>query len=130
MATPNTQRVRALIDDMNAGNGQGYLEALAEDVRYTVIGSTSLSGTRQGRDAIIAELVMPLMEKLDGFVRITPQAIFGDGDRVCVQATGEARTKQGKPYNNTYCFVFRFRGDRIAEVTEYLDTDLVRSALT
>jgi ketosteroid isomerase-like protein len=129
MATPNTERVRALIDDMNAGNGQAYMEALAEDVRYTVIGTTPLSGTRQGRDAIIQQIVMPLMEKLDGFVRVTPQAIFGDGDRVCVQATGEARTKSGQPYNNTYCFVFRFRGDRIAEVTEYLDTDLVRSVL-
>ena len=35
----------------------------------------------------------------------------------------------GGRYDNTYCFVFRFRDGRIAEITEYLDTDLVRTAL-
>jgi ketosteroid isomerase-like protein len=130
VANPNVERVRKLIDDMNAGNADAYLGALAEDVRYTVIGSTPFSGTREGRDAIITQIVMPLMEKLEGFIKVTPQAIFGDGDRVCVQAKGEARTKDGKAYDNTYCFVFRFRGEHIAEVTEYMDTDLVRRVLT
>jgi ketosteroid isomerase-like protein len=129
MTNRNVEIVRRLIGDMNAGNAQSYLEALAEDVRYTVIGSTPFSGTHQGRDAIVAQIVMPLMEKLDGFITITPHSVFGDGDLVCVQAGGEARTKTGQPYNNTYCFVFRFRGDRIAEVTEYLDTDMVRTVL-
>jgi hypothetical protein len=129
MANANTAFVRKIIDDMNAGNAQAYLESLADDVRYTVIGSTPLSGTRQGSKEILERIVMPLMEKLDGFIRITPQAIFGEGDLVCVQATGEGRTKSGQAYNNTYCFVFRLRGNKIAEVTEYLDTDLVRSVL-
>jgi ketosteroid isomerase-like protein len=129
MSNRNVEIVRRLIGDMNAGNAQAYLEALTEDVRYTVIGSTPFSGARQGRDAIITEVVMPLMEKLDGFVTITPQSVFGEGDLVCVQATGSARTKTGQPYDNTYCFVFRFRDDRIAEITEYLDTDLVRTVL-
>ena len=35
---------------------------------------------------------------------------------VCVQATGEARTRRGQPYNNTYCFVFRLRGEKIETV--------------
>jgi ketosteroid isomerase-like protein len=127
MANPNTAIVRKILDDMNAGNAQAYLDSLADDVRYTVIGSTPFSGTYQGSQAILEKIVMPLMMQLDGFIKIVPQAIFGEGDRVCVQATGEARTKSGKAYNNTYCFVFRMRGDKIAEVTEYLDTELVRT---
>lgn len=129
MSHPNVERVRKLIDDMNAANAEGYLGALADDVRYTVIGSTPFSGTRQGRDAVVAQIVMPLMEKLEGSIHFTPLSIFGEGDMVCVQARGRAATKSGQRYDNTYCFVFRFRGDEIAEVTEYLDTELVRAAL-
>jgi ketosteroid isomerase-like protein len=129
MSTPNCDTVRAIIEALNAGDPNAYFDHLAEDVRYTVIGTTPFSGTAEGRDALVQKIVMPLMAKLDGFVTTTPLRIFGEGDLVCVEARGEARTKAGKPYNNTYCFVFRFRGDRIAEVTEYLDTELVRSAL-
>ena len=129
MANANTALVRQLIEDMGAGNPQAYFDRLAEDVRYTVIGSTPFSGTCLGRDQLVARVIVPLMEKLDGFIKVTPQAVFGDGDLVCVQANGEARTKSGQAYNNTYCFVFRLRGDKIVEVTEYMDTDLVRSVL-
>ena len=129
MANPNVALVRKILDDMNAGNAQAYFDSLADDVRYTVIGSTPFSGTCQGREALVERVIMPLMQKLDGFITVTPHAIFGEGDRVCVQATGQASTKGGQSYNNTYCFVFRLRGDKIAEVTEYMDTDLLRSVL-
>jgi ketosteroid isomerase-like protein len=42
-------------------------------------------------------------------------------------ATGR-KTKTGKPYNNTYCNVFKVVGGKIKEITEYLDTELVTAA--
>ena len=39
------------------------------------------------------------------------------------------QSKTGKRYNNEYCFLFRFRGDKIAEVVEYCDTDLKERVL-
>lgn len=129
MANANTTVVRQVFDEMNAGNPQAYFETMAEDVRYTIIGSTSFSGTYEGRTQVVERIIGPLMAKLDGFITITPRTIFGEGEMVCVQATGEARTRRGQPYNNTYCFVFRLRGEKIVEVTEYMDTDLVRTAL-
>jgi len=39
------------------------------------------------------------------------------------------QTKSGQRYNNEYCFVFKFRGDKIAEVVEYCDTDLEERVL-
>jgi len=38
-------------------------------------------------------------------------------------------TKSGLPYNNNYCFVFRLSDNRLKEVTEYFDTELVTAAL-
>ena len=55
--------------------------------------------------------------------------VIAEGDYVVVQqhATGRT-TKTGKPYNNRYCLVYKVVGDRIKEITEYLDTELVTSA--
>jgi len=114
---------------MGAGNPQAYFETMAEDVRYTIIGSTPFSGTYEGRTQVIERIIAPLMAKLDGFITLTPYVIFGEGDRVCVQAQGQARTTSGQAYNNTYCFVFRLRGEKIVEITEYMDTALVHAVL-
>jgi ATP-dependent Lon protease len=54
--------------------------------------------------------------------------LLGDGDFVVVQGRGEAMTKRGVPYNNTYCWVYRFEGGKIKALTEYLDTELVTRA--
>jgi len=110
-------------------DGAAYMQHLADDVRYTVIGSTRFSGTYVGADGIMAELLMPLVDSLEDGIRIRVESCFGDGERVAMQARGQAQAKSGTAYDNTYCFVFRFRGDKIAEITEYLDTELVRSAL-
>jgi uncharacterized protein len=42
---------------------------------------------------------------------------------------GDVETRSGKRYNNEYCFVFRFRNGKIAEVVEYCDTDLEERVL-
>jgi len=62
------------------------------------------------------------MAQLESFPRITIRNIVCEGDFVVVESTGEARTKAGKPYNQTYCEVFRFMKEELQEITTYLDT--------
>ena len=50
---------------------------------------------------------------------------IADGDVVVVEARGRAALKAGGNYNNTYCFVCEFNAaGKLAQVTEYMDTDL------
>jgi len=44
-----------------------------------------------------------------------------------MQAHGKARSKNGSPYNNTYCYIFRIADGKVRDVTEYLDTELITS---
>lgn len=133
MPTANTALAERIFGKPGAGfaplDGPTLLESMTDDVRYTVIGSTAASGLIQGRDQILARIVAPLVEALDGGLDVAADAVFGEGDYVAVQARGRAQTKRGARYDNTYCFVLRFRDGRIAEVTEYLDTELVRKVL-
>ena len=55
--------------------------------------------------------------------------MIAEGDYVVTQARGQAKTKSGGDYNNTYCIVYRFQDGQVAAVTEYLDTELVTKAL-
>jgi ketosteroid isomerase-like protein len=122
-------RVRGAMADFSAGNPATFMALLHPEVTYRVIGTTSLSGTRRGLDAVMAGIMVPLSAALATPIEVTAERIIVDGDCVSVQATGHATFQSGAPYNNTYCFVFRFDGERIVEVNEYLDTALLGRAL-
>jgi ketosteroid isomerase-like protein len=39
------------------------------------------------------------------------------------------RTKDGQPYNNDYCLIYRLRDGRIVEIREYCDSALTEAVL-
>ena len=133
MSNANTALIERIFGKVGGGfapvDAPLYLESMTDDVRYTILGTTPLSGTFRGRDEIVSGIFRPLMAGLDGAIELAPDTLFGEGDMVAMQAHGRARTKKGARYDNTYCFVFRFHDAHIAEIAEYLDTELVRSAL-
>jgi ketosteroid isomerase-like protein len=100
------------------------------DASFTLIGSTPLSGTIQGKRNIEQGLTSILGQRLEnGTIAMTIENLVADGEYVAEQATGVSRTHTGKDYNNTYCRVWRIVDGKIHSLTEYLDTELVRDAL-
>ncbi len=128
-ASENKQIVRNNFEQLALGNGAPLLDSLADDVQWTIIGTTTLSKTFKGKQAVVEELLVPFREALvDGHIHIHVENLLADGDFVVVQGRGEAMTKRGVAYNNTYCWVYRFEGGKIKALTEYLDTELVTRA--
>ena len=122
------ERIRAAFRDFGRGEPGTLVALLAPDVAYTVIGTTALSGTLHGPDQVLTRLLRPLAAALATPLAIDIVSMTAEGDRVVVEARGRATLLSGAPYDNTYCFVFRLAGDRVAEITEYLDTALVARA--
>ncbi len=112
-----------------AGDGNAFFRLLAEDVRWTVIGTTAISGTFNSRrdfldqaaGKITAVLAKPLVPRLI--------SLLADGDLVSVQWEATSETKSGRPYRQTYSWVVRFEGEKIVEGTAYLDTELLTAVL-
>lgn len=121
----NKRIVQAFYDAANRGDTQGFMGQLADDVRWTNIGSTKYSGTYTGRNDLTARLLEPLFGQLKAGITANVHNLIAEADFVVVQLCGQSETKDGQPYNNTYCHVFRIRDGKIAEVTEYMDTELV-----
>ena len=119
------QRVREAYEALARSDGSRLADLLADDVVYTVIGTTASSGVYRGRGEVLGRLFRPLVAALATPLAIEVQSLTAEDDRVVAQLQGHATLRSGVPYDNTYCFIFRFAGDRVAEVTEYLDTALV-----
>lgn len=104
-----------------------WQSVIADDIKFFMIGSTPLSGEREGRDAVIA-YGTELFAQLDGGIDLTIDNIQATGEWVFIQSRGEARTKAGAPYSNTYAQVYRVRDGKVTEIHEYMDTQKVMDA--
>jgi hypothetical protein len=128
-ASENKQLLQEIFSELAKGNSAPFGESLAEDVRWTITGTTDWSKTYDGLEAVRNDLLAPLREKFaDQYINEAKRLIAED-ELVVVEARGKVMTKSGRPYNNSYCFIFRLEDGRIKEVTEYLDTELVSTAL-
>ena len=127
-AEDNKQLIQDMFAELSKGNAEAFLGNMADDVEFTLIGSTRYSGTFNGKKELIEKLLTPLSTQLESGITITPSNFVADGDFVAMQAKGKSTTKSGKPYDNTYCQVFQVVNGKVQRVTEYLDTELVTEA--
>ncbi len=115
--------------EASRGNPQPLLDSLADDVVWTIIGSTPLSGIYRGKREVTGNLLARLRARLATPVTFTFERFIADGEHVVLQARGQATAVTGLPYNNTYCIVARIVNGQIREMTDYIDTELITHAL-
>ncbi|GFE85071.1 nuclear transport factor 2 family protein [Steroidobacter agaridevorans] len=125
----NRAIVTGIMEALSRGERQPFADAMAEDFTWNMIGTTAWSGKYRGKADVRQRLFTPLFSQFGSHYTNTPKRILADGDFVVVESWGNVTTKLGKRYCNTYCLVIRMRDGKMAELTEYLDTELVTSAL-
>jgi uncharacterized protein len=130
MSTSENKRLLEAIFAARARGDHGpFRDAMADDFTWTIIGTTTWSGTYRGRHAVLSELTRPLLAEFAAPYTGTGDRFIAEGEHVVVQSRGHTTTVRGEPYENTYCFVFRVVDGRLSELTEYCDTQLVAAAL-
>ena len=123
------QVVRDFWNAFNRGEVEEALALASEDVVFTVTGTTPVSDSYRGKDSVRGHF-----SRFGGLVDSDAEMIVGEliaeEDVVVCLSCGTMRaTNTGARYDNGYVFVFRFKDERIAHITEYLDTALVETAL-
>jgi ketosteroid isomerase-like protein len=128
--TANKQLLQDIYAQISRGNLQPLLDSMADDIQWTIIGSTAVSGTSRGKQEVIDKLLKPVRARLaDGPIVFQPERFIAEGEYVVMQAKGRATARSGKPYNNTYCIVCRIVDGKVKEMIDYVDTELITSAL-
>jgi ketosteroid isomerase-like protein len=126
----NKQLLQDIYAQISRGNLQPLLDSMADDIEWTIIGSTALSGTSHGKQEVIDKLLRPIRARLaDGPIVFQPDRFIAEGEYVVMEARGRATARSGKPYNNTYCIVCRIVDGKVKEMVDYVDTELITSAL-
>lgn len=127
--TENKKLLQEVFAELSKGNGQPFLEIMADDFCWIITGTTEWSRTYSGKQIVLTKLLQPLFAQFETQFTNTAHRFIAEDDLVVVECRGNVMTKKGKPYNNTYCYVCRLADGKLKELTEYLDTELVATVL-
>src|SRR5271168_2570689 len=78
------KRLEFIFGETALGNGQPFLDALAEDAEWTVIGSTGWSRTYRGKPQILSDLIAPLRRVLASPRKSHAFHMIAEGNMVAV----------------------------------------------
>ncbi|HEX2138961.1 MAG TPA: nuclear transport factor 2 family protein, partial [Woeseiaceae bacterium] len=93
--TENKKIVESFYEAANRGDLDTSFALIADDITWTNIGSTGLSGTFRGKDDLMNRLLGPLFGKLKSGIATTVHRLIGEGDYVVALTSGQAETKEG-----------------------------------
>ena len=117
MKTENKQLMIKISEAFATGNLEFSGVYLADNIQWNILGENTINGKEE-------VLQVSKMLQLQSFPVISIKNIVAEGDFVVIESTGKATTKSGKPYNQSYCDIFKFKEEKLIEVTTYLDTAL------
>ena len=120
---------RKLVEDSHkgwiGGDRTGFNDLLADDLHWTVIGNSPVSGHYNSKREFLEGAGARMAEKLATPIRPTLRHVIADGNMVALVFDGQATGKNGTDYRQTYCWVLRLEDGKIREGTAYLDTELI-----
>lgn len=125
----NKELLQQVFAALGEGNARPFVDAMADDFRWTISGSTRWSRTYPNKAAVLNELFAVLRVLIADRVRTVAHRFIADGDHVVVEARGRNVTRKGQPYENCYCFVFTLKDGKLVEAIEYMDTELAAAVL-
>lgn len=129
MDSVNIENVTALFGNLTTGDADKFFEQVADDVRWTVMGTHPLAGTYDSKAEFIEKTFTRLNKLLVGPVDLRVDNVIVSGDEAAVEMASLSMAKNGKPFDNTYCWVVRFADGVIIEVRAYVDSVVVQRVI-
>ncbi len=117
--TENADLVRKGYEAFNAGDMATLTEIFAEDAVWHVAGSNVLSGTKQGRDAVLAYFG-ELGARSAGTLQVDLLDVVG-GDRHTVGIQHNSAENNGRSMDVDAVIVFEIRDGKITSGQEFME---------
>jgi uncharacterized protein len=123
------EAVRGLFRHLQTDDADLFFEHVADGVSWTVMGTHPLAGHYTLKKEFIESTFVRLNKLLVGGVALKVNHIIVSGDEAVVEMVSLSNAKNGKPFDNTYCWVVRFEGETIVEVRAYVDSVAVQRVI-
>ena len=121
--------VRSLFANLENGRPEAFFNHVAQDVKWTVMGTHPLAGTYHTKENFFAHTFARLDKLLKEGVVLRVSNLLVDGDTAAVELESLSTALNGKPFDNRYCWIARFSNWTIVEVRAYLDSALVKQLI-
>jgi uncharacterized protein len=115
------------IEAMSCNDAAGVAECFAADGVAVTKGFGNFAGKRGAQTVVAA--IESFKTLMPGGLKLTVKTVTARGDRVVIEAVGNAETGEGEPYRNEYCFVITLEDHKIKQVNEYLCSKLADEVL-
>jgi len=103
------------MDAISRENGNFYLDHLADDIKWNIVGMPVIEGKKEVLETII-EL------RLENFSSSKIKNIVAEGEFVVVESSG-------KTSGNYFCDIYQLKDEKILGLTSYIvDTSSIESA--
>ena len=123
-------QVETIFSHLKNNEGERFFAFVDENVKWTVMGTHPLAGIYQTKKDFYEHTFARLNKILQQGVILEVNNIIVENDMAVVEMSSLSVANNGKPFNNKYCWIVRFKNDKIVEVRAYLDSELVLETIT
>ncbi len=120
------KQVEELFGHLGSGHSERFFERVADNVSWTVMGTHPLAGAYRGKEDFLSHTFRRLNKILKEGVVLKVKGVIVQGEQAVVEMESLSTARNGKPFNNSYCWVVRFENGIIVEVRAYVDSALVQ----
>ena len=117
----NKALVREKFEAWANGNG-GPFDLLADDASWTIEGGSVAAKTYHGRETFLREVIGPFNARMSVGLKPAIREICADGDIVVIFFDGKATARDGKPYANTYFWLFEMHYGKVTRASAMFDS--------
>ena len=117
----NRQIITKAFEKWSAGGRTFFEDVLAPNVTWIIKGTSPAAGAYHGRQDFLVRAVKPFATRLAAPLHPTVRDIWAEGNDVVVHWDGAGTAADGKPYRNSYVWIFRMDDQRAVEVIAFLD---------
>lgn len=101
----------------------------ASQFKWTIKGTSVLSGTYNDIDDFFARVITPLSNLIEPGWTMEILNSYVTDTAMIIEMKGSAKLKAGGTYNNEYCWILHFENEQLIAVTAYYDSLLVNQTL-
>jgi len=127
--TITLEYVREIFKGLEKGDGASFFKHVAEDVDWTVMGTHPLAGHYRSKSDFVAGTFARLGKMLPQGAQPDVEHIQVTENQAVVELRSFATAKNGRRFDNRYCWVCMFKNRIIREVRAYLDSVMVARLL-
>ena len=123
------QFVEKLFRNLENGHHDQFFSQVAPNVLWEVMGTHPLAGVYHGKQEFLDHTFVRLKKLLKGgpVLKVSNILIAEDTPIVIVEMVQLSYSINGRPFNNTYCWLVKFENEVIVHVRAYLDSALVQA---